>query len=220
MKTFMIPLAAISMAGAAPALAQKDDHGRYDGGRYDNGANDNHGNDNGGNGGNDNRRNDRAYISRGELNGDRNRIEQERQDVRDARRYGDKHDVRDEREDVKRAQKEYRQDARDWHRGQNYGWNRPDPRYNGYYADNYYRGGNNYQPRVLNSNDRIYRGRDNRYYCRRTDGTTGLIIGAVGGGVLGNVIAPGGSKTIGSILGGSLGAILGHSIGSGNVTCR
>ena len=72
----------------------------------------------------------------------------------------------------------------------------------------------------MNSNDRIYRGQDNRYYCRRNDGTTGLIIGAIGGGVLGNVIAPGGSKTLGSVLGGSLGAILGSSISRGNVTCR
>ena len=31
--------------------------------------------------------------------------------------------------------------------------------------------------RVLSANDRVYLGRDNRYYCRRSDGTTGLIIG-------------------------------------------
>ena len=112
-----------------------------------------------------------------------------------------------------------RDDARDWRRGQAYGYSRPDPRYNGYYADNYYRGGT-YQTRRLGTTDRIYRGQDNRYYCRRSDGTTGLIIGALGGGVLGNVIAPGGSKTLGSILGGGLGAVLGSSIDKGNVTCR
>lgn len=108
---------------------------------------------------------------------------------------------------------------RDWRRGdRGYGYGRPDPRYNGYYADNYYRGGG--YGRRLDVNDRIYRGRDNRYYCRRSDGTTGLIIGALGGGVLGNVIAPGGSKTLGSILGGGLGAVLGNSIDRGNVVCR
>lgn len=112
-----------------------------------------------------------------------------------------------------------RDDARDWQRGGGYNYNRPDPRYNGYYANNYYRGGS-YQTRRLGTNDRIYRGQDNRYYCRRSDGTTGLIIGALGGGVLGNVIAPGGSKTLGSILGGGLGAVLGSSIDRGNVTCR
>ena len=72
----------------------------------------------------------------------------------------------------------------------------------------------------MNRDDRIYRGRDNRYYCRRSDGTTGLIIGAVGGGVLGNIIAPGGSKTLGAPLGGGVGAVLGSSIDRGNVTCR
>lgn len=112
-----------------------------------------------------------------------------------------------------------RADSRDWQRGRGYSYNRPDPRYNGYYADNYYRSGA-YQPRRLGVNDRVYRGQDNRYYCRRNDGTTGLIIGALGGGVLGNVIAPGGSKTLGSILGGGLGAVLGSSIDRGNVTCR
>jgi hypothetical protein len=123
----------------------------------------------------------------------------------------------DRRHDDRRDDR--RGDARDWQRGGGYNYNRPDPRYNGYYANNYYRGGN-YQARRLGANDRIYRGQDNRYYCRRSDGTTGLIIGALGGGVLGNVIAPGGSKTLGSILGGGLGAVLGSSIDRGNVTCR
>ncbi|MGL4543522.1 MAG: glycine zipper 2TM domain-containing protein, partial [Polymorphobacter sp.] len=119
----------------------------------------------------------------------------------------------------KRRYQESRKNARNWNRGNQYGWDRPDPRYNGYYADNYYRSGN-YRPVQLTGDDRIYRGNDNRYYCRRKDGTTGLIVGALGGGVLGNVIAPGGSKTLGSILGGSLGAVLGNAITSGNVSCR
>ena len=163
---------------------------------------------------------DRSYVDARELNGDQRRIEAERRDLNQAYRYGSPRLVRDERKDVKRAQKEYRQDSRDWNRGAAYSYNRPDPRYNGYYADNYYRGGANYQPRRLTSADRVYRGQDNRYYCRRNDGTTGLIVGAIGGGVLGNVIAPGGSKTLGSIIGGGLGAVLGNSIGQGNVTCR
>lgn len=164
--------------------------------------------------------NDRAYVDGRELRGDQRRIEGERNDLNRAYRYGSPQQVRNERHDVKRAQKEYRQDARDWNRGRAFSYNRPDPRYNGYYADNYYRGGGNYQPRRLSANERIYRGQDNRYYCRRGDGTTGLIVGALGGGVLGNMIAPGGSKTLGSLLGGGLGAVLGNSIGQGNVTCR
>lgn len=131
----------------------------------------------------------------------------------------DRRDVREEQREYREARREYRQDARDWQRGRTYSYNRPDPRYNGYYADNYYRGGN-YAPARLAAADRIYRGNDNRYYCRRRDGTTGLIVGALGGGVLGNVIAPGGSKTLGSIIGGGLGAVLGNSIDRNNVTCR
>lgn len=100
-----------------------------------------------------------------------------------------------------------------------YDYNRPDPRYGNYQADRYYRQGN-YGNRRLGNNDRIYRGRDNRYYCRRDDGTTGLIIGGLGGGVLGNIIAPGGSKTLGTILGGGAGALLGRSVDRNNVTCR
>ena len=162
---------------------------------------------------------DRGDVDQRELRDDQRRIDVERRDLDQAYRNGSPRLIREERKDYKRAQKEFRQDSRDWSRGRSYSFNRPDPRYNGYYADNYYRGGN-YQPRQLAANERIYRGQDNRYYCRRNDGTTGLIIGALGGGVLGNVIAPGGSKTLGSIIGGGLGAVLGNSIGRGNVTCR
>lgn len=89
-----------------------------------------------------------------------------------------------------------------------------------WYADRYYREGRHYKPRRLSYDDRIYRGRDGRYYCKRDDGTTGLIIGALGGGVLGNVIAPGGSKTLGTIIGGGLGAVLGRAIDRDGVECR
>ena len=58
----------------------------------------------------------------------------------------------------------------------------------GYDAARYYRSGRGYQPYRLGRNDRIYRGYDNRYYCPRDDGTTGLIVGAMAGGVLGHVI--------------------------------
>lgn len=202
MRTLFISMAALAVASGVPAAAQNYNDGPYD----------------------------RAWASRNEVLQSRARLEAERRDVQLAEYYGDRDDVREERRDVKRARKEYQRDARDyqrarqnapnWQRGYNYSYNRPDPRYNGYYADNYYRSGDYYRPRPLAVNDRIYRGQDNRYYCRRGDGTTGLIVGALGGGVLGNVIAPGGSKTLGSILGGGLGAILGSSIDRNNVTCR
>lgn len=94
----------------------------------------------------------------------------------------------------------------------------------GWYADDHYRDGD-YRERRLGDNDEIYRGRDGRYYCKRSDGTTGLIVGGLAGGVLGNVIAPGGSKTLGSVIGAIGGAVAGRAIekgsdGRNNVRCR
>ena len=100
-----------------------------------------------------------------------------------------------------------------------YDYNRPDPRYGGYYADRYYRTGSRYQPYVLSANDRIYRGQDGRYYCRRPDGTTGLVIGGIAGGALGAIIAPGGSEILGALIGGAAGAAIGREIERGEVRC-
>lgn len=101
-----------------------------------------------------------------------------------------------------------------------YDYNRPDPAYGGYDAGRYYRDDRRYRERQMNHNERVYRGNDGRYYCRRNDGTTGLIIGAIAGGALGNVIAPGDSKTLGTILGAGGGAVVGRSIGRRNTRCR
>lgn len=91
----------------------------------------------------------------------------------------------------------------------------------GWDAARYYRHDDRkYKPRRLGRNDRIYRGYDNRYYCKRDDGTTGLIVGGMAGGVLGHVIAPGGSKTLGTILGAGAGALLGREIDKGDIVCR
>lgn len=103
-----------------------------------------------------------------------------------------------------------------------YDYNRPDPNYGGYYADRYYRDDQSrYQERRLTRRDRIYRGQDGRYYCRRSDGTTGLIVGAIAGGVLGNAIAPGGSEELGTVLGAIAGGLAGHAIDNADdVRCR
>lgn len=105
-----------------------------------------------------------------------------------------------------------------------YDWNRPDPSYGGYNADRYYRDDRRYRERRLSRNDRVYRGQDGRYYCRRNDGTTGLIVGGVAGGLLGNLIAPGGSDTLGTLLGAAAGAAVGRSVernsGNNDVRCR
>ncbi|MDF2982744.1 MAG: glycine zipper protein, partial [Devosia sp.] len=74
-----------------------------------------------------------------------------------------------------------------------------------------------YRERRLGRNDRIYRGKDGRAYCKRNDGTTGLVIGALGGGVLANLI---GGGTLGTLAGAGGGALLGRSVDRGNVKCR
>jgi hypothetical protein len=112
-----------------------------------------------------------------------------------------------------------RRDRDDWRRGSSYDWNRPDPRYRNYDAARYYRQGN-YRERRLARTDRIYRGNNGRYYCRRKDGTTGLIVGGVLGGLLGNTLASGGSNTLATLLGAGGGALLGREVDRGNVRCR
>ena len=77
--------------------------------------------------------------------------------------------------------------------------------------------------RRMTRNDRIYRGRDGRYYCKRDDGTTGLVIGAVAGGVLGNLFGDqliGGGDTLGTLLGAGGGALLGRELDRGDIKCR
>jgi Glycine zipper 2TM domain len=101
-----------------------------------------------------------------------------------------------------------------------YDWNNYDPSYNGYYADRYYRADRRYRTRNLSADDRVYRGQDGRYYCRRSDGTTGLIVGGIAGGVLGNIIAPGDSKTLGTVLGAIGGAAAGAAIDTRDVRCN
>lgn len=70
-----------------------------------------------------------------------------------------------------------------------------------------------YQPRE-------YRGRDGRTYCRHSDGTTGLIVGGVGGALLGNSIAGHGDKGLGTVLGGVAGAFGGRAIDRANTADR
>ncbi len=72
--------------------------------------------------------------------------------------------------------------------------------------------------RPLTRDDRVYRGHDGRYYCKRSDGTTGTVVGAVAGGVLGAILGGGGA--LGTLLGAGGGALVGHSVDQGQVHCR
>lgn len=91
-----------------------------------------------------------------------------------------------------------------------------------YDAARYYRDDPRYQERVLSAQDEVYRGSDGRYYCRRSDGTTGLIVGGAGGALLGNVIDGGRRRGAGTLIGGALGALLGRAVeqNQAQVRCR
>jgi hypothetical protein len=71
--------------------------------------------------------------------------------------------------------------------------------------------------RPLRREDYVHRGGDGRYYCRRSDGTTGLVVGGLGGAALGEAI---GGDTLGALVGAAGGAVLGNSIDRGRVRCR
>jgi hypothetical protein len=106
--------------------------------------------------------------------------------------------------------------------GYGYGNVGRDPYAIDYDAARYYRNDPRYQERRLGPNDQVYRGSDGRYYCRRSDGTTGLIVGGVGGALVGNVIDGGHNRAAGTLIGGALGALLGKTIDQNNsdIRCR
>ncbi len=72
--------------------------------------------------------------------------------------------------------------------------------------------------RPLRREDSVYRGQDGRYYCRRSDGTTGTVVGAIAGGAIGAILGGGGA--LGTIIGAGGGALLGRSIDQGEMHCR
>lgn len=76
------------------------------------------------------------------------------------------------------------------------------------------------EPRRISRNDRMWRGDDGRYYCKRDNGTTGLVIGAGVGALAGHEIAGSGDRTLGAILGGVVGGVVGREIDRGSLSCR
>ena len=67
-----------------------------------------------------------------------------------------------------------------------------------------------YGNRNYSYNNGYYRGQAyGQSYCHQRSGTTGTIVGAVGGGLLGNVIARG---TAGTLIGAGAGALLGRNV--------
>jgi hypothetical protein len=137
----------------------------------------------------------------------------ERQERREcARELRNADNNREYRREQRECAREISQARRqDWRQGRHYDYNRPPPG-GTYYPDDYYRDGRYYRERRLSYNDRIYQGRDGRYYCRRNDGTTGLIIGAGAGALIGHSIDNSRSGTVGTILGAIAGGVVGREV--------
>lgn len=109
-------------------------------------------------------------------------------------------------------------DGRDWR-----GYDRGDRYYGRGYDRDYYRGNDRgyYGGDRVYRNTRVWRGDDGRYYCRRSNGTTGLLIGGAAGALLGREVAGNyGDRTLGAILGAAGGALLGREVDRGGSRCR
>jgi hypothetical protein len=74
--------------------------------------------------------------------------------------------------------------------------------------------------RRLGRRDHVWRGNDGRYRCRRDDGTTGLVIGAIGGALAGRAVDTRGDRSLGTLLGAVGGGLLGREIDRGESRCR
>jgi len=84
----------------------------------------------------------------------------------------------------------------------------------------YDRRGRYYEPRPIARDERVWRGDDGRYHCRRSNGTTGLVIGGAVGALAGHELDGGRDHTVGTILGAAGGALLGREIDRGQRRCR
>lgn len=67
---------------------------------------------------------------------------------------------------------------------------------------------------------RYWRGDDGRYYCKRSNGTTGLLVGAAVGALAGRAIDTRGERATGTIVGAAAGALIGRELDRGPTRCR
>ena len=76
-----------------------------------------------------------------------------------------------------------------------------------------------YAQRYYYSNGvRYWRGSNGRYYCRRGNGTVGLLVGGAAGALVGSAVSNG--HTTGTIVGAAAGALLGRSVARHRAYCR
>jgi hypothetical protein len=69
-------------------------------------------------------------------------------------------------------------------------------------------------------NGKVWKDSHGRWRCKRSNGTTGLIVGAAGGALVGRAIDTHGERATGTILGAVGGALIGRSIDRSRVRCR
>ena len=67
---------------------------------------------------------------------------------------------------------------------------------------------------------RTWRDSQGRLRCKRPNGTTGLIVGAAGGALIGRAIDTHGERATGTILGAAAGALVGREIDRSRVHCH
>ena len=67
---------------------------------------------------------------------------------------------------------------------------------------------------------KMWRDSEGRLRCKRPNGTTGLIVGAAGGALVGRAIDTRGERATGTILGAAAGALLGREVERGRYRCR
>ena len=67
---------------------------------------------------------------------------------------------------------------------------------------------------------KVWRDSDGRLRCKRPNGTTGLIVGAAGGALIGRAIDTRGERATGTILGAAAGALVGRELDRSRYRCR
>jgi uncharacterized protein YcfJ len=67
---------------------------------------------------------------------------------------------------------------------------------------------------------KVWRDSQGRLRCHRSNGTTGLIVGAAGGALVGRAIDTHGERATGTILGAVGGALVGRAIDRSRMVCR
>lgn len=103
-------------------------------------------------------------------------------------------------------------------RGKHKGWYKHRDRHSFYGQSS--DGRQRYYDEPVYQRTRVWQGDDGRYYCRRSDGTTGLLIGAAVGGLAGRELAGRDDRTLGTVIGAGAGALLGRSIDRNRSRCR